>query len=65
MNKKFQCLLVVCDFHCDGLAPARACEMPGLPKKEVGAVALISVAAVAAGCYLVFKVSVKLGWSAV
>ena len=36
--------------------------MPGLPGKEVGAVALISVAAVAAGCYLVFKVSVKLGW---
>ena len=38
--------------------------MAGMSEKAVG-VAVLSVAALAAGCYYVFKVSVKLGWSEV
>ena len=59
MNKQFHRLLVISDFHSDGLACT--CEMSG---KAVG-VAVLSMAAVAAGGYYVLKVSVKLGWSAV
>ena len=62
MNKQFHRLLVICDFHSDGLAGLS--QMAGMSGKEVG-VAVISMAAVAAGCYYVFKVPVKLGWSAV
>ena len=62
MNKQFHRLLIICDFHSDGLA--WTCDMAGVSEKAVG-VAVLSVAAVAAGCYYVFKVSVKLGWSAV
>ena len=36
-----------------------------MPGKKVGVAAVISVAAVAAGCYFMFKVSVKLAWSPV
>ena len=61
MNKQFQRLLIISDFHCDGLA----CLIPGMPGKKVGVAAVISVAAVAAGCYFMFKVSVKLAWSPV
>ena len=58
MNKPFHRLLIICDFHSDGLAWTSG--VSGMSGKDVG-VAVLSLAAVAAGCYVVFKVSVKVG----
>ena len=55
MNKEFHRLLIICDFHSDGLA-----WTSGMSGKVAG-VAVLSLAAVAAGCYYVFKVCSKNG----